>query len=94
VWQFLENAAHGESQMETETQKKRGRRPKVGVRSATLTIKMSPEMLQRIENTVVEVQGLAKSRPPDKADVLAWMLSAAKIEDLRKKIDSWNAIFD
>ena len=73
---------------------KRNRKPVAKARSAALTIKMPPETLQRIEKTIAEIQAMAKNRAPDKSDVLAWMLTAVRPEDLRKKIDAWNAVFE
>jgi hypothetical protein len=70
------------------------RRRRATTRSAALTIKMAPESLERIEKAVAEVQAMAKTRAPDKADVLTWMLATVRPEDLRKKMDAWNAVFE
>jgi hypothetical protein len=75
------------------TESKRSRKRKQTGRSAALTMKMAPEAVKRIEKAVAEVQTMAKTRAPDKADVLVWMLATARPEDLRTKMDAWNEVF-
>src|SRR5665213_181904 len=87
----LSEESHGEVNSGQKKQRKLGTSK---ARSAALTIKMPPAMLERIENMVAEVQSMAKTRAPDKADVLVWMLTAVKPEELRKKLDAWNAVFE
>jgi hypothetical protein len=55
---------------------------------------MQPQALERIEKAVAEVQAMAKGRAPDKADVLVWMLTSVKSDDLRKKVEAWNELFE
>jgi hypothetical protein len=73
---------------------KKTRKQSGNTRSAALTVKMPPEALRRIEKSVSEIQSMAKYRAPDKSDVLVWMLTMVKPEDLRKKLDAWNAVFE
>jgi hypothetical protein len=79
---------------ENRNESKRGRPRGKRTRSASLTVKMPPETLERIEKAVADVQAMAKGRVPDKADVLLWMLTGVDEGHMRKKIDAWNQLFE
>lgn len=59
----------------------------------TVTVKLPKATLAKIEETIAAVQKMAEGRQPEKAQVLAWMLLSVKPEDLRAKMEQWNALF-